>query len=94
MLVIFFFDCNQNPSFTPDPGNINIYLLGNPASPGNIIFPFKVNPLNLDSINQEHSRGSSEFPNPNLRLIGRGVHDRSDQTFNKQYTQKEVNIKY
>ena len=37
-------------------------------------YPIIVEPLNLESqISYEHSRGSPEFPNTNLRQIGQGV---------------------
>ena len=47
----------------------------------------KVDPLNLESQNQEHSRGSSEFPNQNLRQIGHSfpVLWSDNQTENRDY---------
>ena len=42
--------------------------------PGNLLFAIKIDPLNLESPYQEHSSGSREFPNQNLRQIGTGVH--------------------
>ena len=45
-------------------------------------------PLNLESQNQEYSRGSPEFPNKNLRLISRGVPELgSDKQTDKQRLQ-------
>ena len=38
------------------------------------IFPFKSRPTQL-RISNQHSRGSPEFPNKNLRQIGLGVHE-------------------